>query len=229
MPRSAILTVAALAAPPPPSSVNRNGRPSCSTAVSSMPATSNSSIIRLIGAPNASIAALVRAICAGSACTCMPQNGTKESVRPPACRSITASHDRQDAAIDVVRDHRGDRAVPPAGEGAVQVDLVDRRDAGAGKHRRQIQRRDQDHAAGDRVGLEAAGELHERDRALVLVAVIAAGEEERRPGAVPDHHDRHAHRAPGRTRCWNGARSAPRTACRRPRGRSSRTPGRARP
>ena len=48
---------------------------------------------------------------------------------------------RQDAPGHAVGDHLGDGAVPPAREGAVQIDLVERRHARAGEHGRQVERR----------------------------------------------------------------------------------------
>ena len=126
-----------------------------------------------------------------------------------------------------VGDHLGHTAVPSAREGAVEIDLVDRRHAGACQHRRQIERRQQDQAAVQLGGLEAAREFAERDRSLVFVAVHAAGAQQRRSGAALDHDDRCAH-APRPTRCWNTARSARRAACPEPRSRPSWIRDRAR-
>src|SRR3546814_3582438 len=63
---------------------------------------------------------------------------------------------------------------------------------------REVHHRQQDDAAADLRRLQAAGEIEDRDRPLVLVAVIAAGEEGSGAVAVPDHGDGNEDRAPGR-------------------------------
>ena len=45
--------------------------------------------------------------------------------------------------------------------------------------------------------VEGAGEVEERDRALVLVAVVGAGQERGRAGGAADDGDRDHHAAPG--------------------------------
>ena len=163
-------TVAAVAVPPPPSSVNRKGLPSSSTAVSSMPTTSSSRMIRLSGAPKASSARAGRRHLRGVGQ--LVHAAERHEIERLAA-GVQVEHgirQRQQAAAHVVRDHQGRRAARIARERAVQVDLVDRRDPRAGEHGRQVHRRQQDHAGPAAPRAAGCARLEQCDRALVLVA-----------------------------------------------------------
>jgi len=80
---------------------------------------------------------------------------------------------RHQHLVDVVRDLPGGRAVGVAGEGAIEIAGVERRDACPRHRRRQVGRRQDQDPALDVGGLELADQAHERDLAFVLVAVVA--------------------------------------------------------
>ena len=105
---------------------------------------------------------------------------------------------RQQHRLDEMRDHLRRPAIGIAGEGAVEIALVDRRGAHAGHRRRVVGGGQDDDAALDVVGLEAPRQLHQRDLALVLVAVIAGDQQDGRTLAVLDAGDRHREPAIGR-------------------------------
>src|SRR5579863_9710123 len=88
-------------------------------------------------------------------------------------------------------------AVGIAGEGAVQIEAIDRRSAAGGPHGRQIDRRSKDQSSRDRARIEIANHLTEDDRPFVLVAMIAALEDHRRPVAIFDYGEGDPDHPPG--------------------------------
>ncbi len=104
---------------------------------------------------------------------------------------------RHQHAGEVVGDLAGHAAVGVAGEAAVEVATVQRRGALAGFRRRHVHHRHDDHPPVHITRLQTVGEFHQCGDALVLVTMVAAGEQRRRPFAVGDHGDRDHHRTPG--------------------------------
>ena len=99
---------------------------------------------------------------------------------------------------DVIGDLFGDRAIGPAGKGAVEIAAIDRRGARTSPEGRIVESRQDDHPAPDCGMSEVACEIKKRDRPLILVTVIATHEKRRRPLAIPDDTDGDHHGAPGR-------------------------------
>ena len=104
----------------------------------------------------------------------------------------------------LVADERGDllrhAAARIAGKRAVEVAAVDRRGALAGDDRVHVVRRHEDEPPLDRAGIEVADQLADDDRPFILVAVIAALEDDGRPFPVLDDRDRNP-RAPQASSC----------------------------
>ena len=98
---------------------------------------------------------------------------------------------REEHRREVMRDLARDRALGLAGKGAIHVHAIERREARRGARRGQVQRRDEDDAAVDLLRLQFPRELHRRDLPLVLVAVVPAEHEHRRPLPARDDGDRH--------------------------------------
>ena len=105
---------------------------------------------------------------------------------------------RQEHAFDVVRDHLGRRAVGIAREAAVEIAVVDRRDAAAGHDRGIVRGREHDQPTVEQRRIERAHQLHQRDLALVFVAMVAGDQQHRRAVAVGSDGDRHRDPAIGR-------------------------------
>ena len=104
---------------------------------------------------------------------------------------------REDLLREIGRDLLRDGAGGAAGEGAVEVEPVDRRRALARDDGVDVVGRHQDQPAGDVGRVEVADQLGDGDRPLVFVAVVAAFEDHRRPVAIGDDRDRQAGHAPG--------------------------------
>ena len=102
--------------------------------------------------------------------------------------------------VDVVRNGKGDGAVRVAGEGPVQVALIDRRDAGASHGRGQVGRRHDDEPAADGLGVECVDQAAQRNLPFVFVAMIAGHQKSGRAGTVADDRDRNGNIAVGRAR-----------------------------
>ena len=123
----------------------------------------------------------------------------RQKIQGPAAR-VYVRHkvgERQQVALEVVGDLFGHRAVGPARKTAVKVAAVDRRAAAPGAKGRVVHGRHDYEPARDRLGGQGVRQVEERDRSLVLVAVIAACQERGRAVAVLDHRDRDHDRAPG--------------------------------
>ena len=148
------------------------------------------------GASKARTAAILRCRRSGSSVGSMMALGRMSSDEPPEWRSRKASPMRQDMIGDIGRNLLGDRALRIAGKGAVEVESVDRRRAAPSHHGMDVVRRHEDEPTLNFAGIEFADQLADRDRALILVAVIAAFEDDGRARAVRDHGDRHARDAP---------------------------------
>jgi hypothetical protein len=106
--------------------------------------------------------------------------------------------ERHQHALGIVGDQPGRRAAALAGEGAVEVHLVDRRDAPRRDISREVEAGDDDHPALQLADIERAHQVHERDRPLVLVAVVGAGQEQGGALAPLRHIDRDRDVAVGR-------------------------------
>ena len=174
-PRLAIAAVSARAVPPPPSSVVTKVLPKDSAVVSSMPTSSISSICIEKGAAKAAAAARAR----GFLGLVGEDVGGGEGEKVEGAAAGVEVEDQvgagEERAGDVVGDLLGDGAGRRAREAAVEVAAVDRAGAGGGAEGGEVERGDDDDRAGELGGIEGAGEVEERDRALVLVAVGAAG------------------------------------------------------
>ena len=96
---------------------------------------------------------------------------------------------RQQLVLDVVRDQLGRRALGLAGEHTVQVGAIDRRGARGVQQGRHVQAGDDDEPALDAHARHALHQLHQCHRALVLVAVVAAGQQHGRALAALQHGD----------------------------------------
>ena len=111
--------------------------------------------------------------------------GRKSSVLPPEWKSSTMSAQRQQVARGNSRRSSpspcrpagpgSERFILPLSIGEVRVPAAKGRIVHAGHD---------DDPARDVLGLERAGEVEQRDRPLVLVAMVAAGEQRRRPLAA---------------------------------------------
>jgi hypothetical protein len=105
--------------------------------------------------------------------------------------------ERQQMALEVVRDLLGDRPVGPARKDAIQVTLVDRRGARARAKGRIVHGGHDDDAPAHLSQIQLARQVEECDRSLIFVAVIGAGEQRRRSLAALDDSDGNHDRAPG--------------------------------
>src|SRR4051794_7022701 len=99
--------------------------------------------------------------------------------------------------MEIVGDLFRHRAVGPAWKAAVHIALIDRRRARARPEGRVIHRRHDDDSAHNISRVERTSEFVKRQRALILVSVIAARQECRRSLAVADDTNRDHHRTPG--------------------------------
>src|SRR5262245_1792345 len=95
------------------------------------------------------------------------------------------------------RDLLGDRPGGIAGKCPVEVQAVERRRPPAGRNRRQVYGGYGDDSALDLARIETPDELAESDRAFVLVAMVAAFDQNGRARPVLYDGKRHRNGAPG--------------------------------
>lgn len=117
--------------------------------------------------------------------------------RAPRVQVHERGRQREQDGVDVVGDLLGGAALRGAWEDAVGILAADRREALSGERGRRVERRQDDQPALQCGRIELADQAAERDRALVLVAMVAPGQQHRRPGAAVQHRDRDRDRAPG--------------------------------
>ena len=92
--------------------------------------------------------------------------------------------------FQVPGDLLGHRSVGIAGEAPVQVAAIQRRGALSGDRCREVRGRQDDDPPLDPTRIEGAGEVAQRDLALVFIAVVAGDEQRGGTVAVAQHHDR---------------------------------------
>ena len=104
---------------------------------------------------------------------------------------------RENFIGDEFRDLLGNRTFRIAGKCAVEIQPIDGRSPRARHHRMHVVRRHQDEATLNLAGIETTDQFANRDRALILVAMISAFENDSWTLAIADDADRDARHTPG--------------------------------
>ena len=105
--------------------------------------------------------------------------------------------ERDQFAVNVMRDLPRDRAIRIARKNPVQIEVINRRHAPPRECRRIIRHGQDNHAPLDPCRIKRLGQIGERHLAFIFIAMIAGSEKRGRAFAILHHHNRDGQKAIG--------------------------------